>query len=61
MHGTADRILPIEATGARTHEMVNDSQYVVIQGAPHGCLWTHADEVNRALLQFVGLPAPVGA
>ena len=61
MHGTADRILPIEATGARTHEMVNDSQYVVIQGAPHGCLWTHADEVNRALLQFVGAPAPVGA
>src|SRR2546425_9170692 len=44
MHGDADRILPIEATGARTHEMVNDSQYVVIQGAPHGCLWTHADE-----------------
>jgi non-heme chloroperoxidase len=60
MHGTADRILPIEATGARTHEMVNDSQYVVIQGAPHGCLWTHADEVNRALLRFVAAPGPVG-
>jgi len=61
MHGTADRILPIEATSARTHEMVNDSQYVVIQGAPHGCLWTHADKVNRALLQFLGAPAPVRA
>jgi non-heme chloroperoxidase len=61
MHGTADRILPIEATSARTHEMVNDSQYVVIQDAPHGCLWTHADQVNRALLQFLGAPAPVGA
>jgi pimeloyl-ACP methyl ester carboxylesterase len=24
VHGTADRILPIEATGARTHEMVKD-------------------------------------
>lgn len=54
VHGTADRILPIEATGARTHEMVKDSQYVVIDDAPHGCLWTHADEVNRALLEFVG-------
>lgn len=59
VHGTADRILPIEATGARTHEMVKDSQYVVIYDAPHGCLWTHADEVNRALVEFVRAAAPV--
>jgi pimeloyl-ACP methyl ester carboxylesterase len=52
-HGTADRILTIEAAGARTHELVDDSHYVVIDGAPHGCLWTHADEVNRALLEFL--------
>jgi pimeloyl-ACP methyl ester carboxylesterase len=52
-HGTGDRILPIEAAGARTHELVNDSRYVVIDGAPHGCLWTHSDEVNRALLEFL--------
>jgi non-heme chloroperoxidase len=53
VHGTADRILPIEATSERTHELVADSHYVVIDGAPHGCLWTHADEVNRALLEFL--------
>ena len=61
VHGTADRILPIEATGARTHEMVKDSQFVVIEDAPHGCLWTHADEVNRALLEFIRTPAPPAA
>jgi pimeloyl-ACP methyl ester carboxylesterase len=61
VHGSADRILPIEATGARTHEMVKDSQYVVIDDAPHGCLWTHSDEVNRALLEFTGAAAPVAA
>jgi non-heme chloroperoxidase len=61
VHGTADRILPIEATGAGTHEMVKGSHYVVIDDAPHGCLWTHADEVNRALLEFIGAPAPVAA
>jgi non-heme chloroperoxidase len=60
-HGTADRILPIEATGARTHELVKDSRYVVIDDAPHGCLWTHADEVNNALLEFVGAAAPASA
>jgi pimeloyl-ACP methyl ester carboxylesterase len=61
VHGTADRILPIDATGARTHKMVKHSQFVVIDDAPHGCLWTHADEVNRALLEFIRAPAPTAA
>jgi pimeloyl-ACP methyl ester carboxylesterase len=43
----------MEAAGERTHELVEDSHYVVIDGAPHGCLWTHADEVNQALLEFL--------
>ena len=30
-----------------------DAEYVEIDGAPHGLLWTHADEVNAALLDFV--------
>ena len=25
----------------------------MIDGAPHGCLWTHGDEVNQALLEFL--------
>lgn len=54
MHGTADHILPIEATGARTQEMIKGSRYIPIEGAPHGLCWTHADEVNRHLLEFVG-------
>ena len=28
--------------------------YVEIEGAPHGLLWTHADDVNAALLAFLG-------
>jgi non-heme chloroperoxidase len=54
MHGSEDRILPIEACGARTHEAIADSEYVVIDGAPHGLCWTHADEVNEALVSFLG-------
>lgn len=54
MHGSADRVLPIEACGARTHEAIPGSDYVVIEGAPHGLCWTHADEVNEALLSFLG-------
>jgi non-heme chloroperoxidase len=52
LHGTEDRILPIEACGARTHELIAGSEYVPIQGAPHGLCWTHADEVNAELLRF---------
>lgn len=57
IHGTGDRILPIKATGARTHDAIADSRYVVLDDAPHGCLWTHADEVNCAVLDFVGAAA----
>ncbi|MEN6517142.1 MAG: alpha/beta hydrolase [Methanospirillum sp.] len=58
IHGDADRILPINATGARLHKALDDSRYVVVEGAPHGMCWTHADEVNRALLEFLGECAP---
>jgi len=52
LHGTEDRVLPIEACGPRTHELIPGSEYVPIQGAPHGLCWTHADEVNAELLRF---------
>ena len=52
LHGIEDRILPIEACGPRTHELIPGSEYVPIQGAPHGLCWTHAEEVNAELLRF---------
>jgi pimeloyl-ACP methyl ester carboxylesterase len=54
LHGTADRILPVEATGPRTHELIKGSEYVPIEGADHGLCWTHAEEVNEHLLKFLG-------
>jgi pimeloyl-ACP methyl ester carboxylesterase len=54
IHGDADRILPIAATGKRTHELVKGSKLVVVEGGPHGLTWTHAEKVNRALLNFLG-------
>jgi non-heme chloroperoxidase len=53
LHGDADNILPVDATGRRFAKLVPDATYVEIPGAPHGLLWTHADEVNKALLEFV--------
>ncbi|MFF0292611.1 alpha/beta fold hydrolase [Kitasatospora sp. NPDC004615] len=53
LHGTGDRILPIENTARPFHRAVPTADYVEIEGAPHGLLWTHAAEVNSALLAFL--------
>jgi non-heme chloroperoxidase len=60
LHGTADRILPIDATARRFRQALPEARYVEIDGAPHGLLWTHADEVNAALRAFLGDPLPTG-
>jgi non-heme chloroperoxidase len=53
VHGTNDRILPIDVAGRRFRKALPDAEYVEIDGAPHGMLWTHAAEVNEVLLRFV--------
>ncbi|KTR83227.1 alpha/beta fold hydrolase [Leucobacter chromiiresistens] len=53
LHGTADNILPIDATARRFSKLVPNAEYVEVEGAPHGLLWTHADEVNEALAAFL--------
>src|SRR5690606_24032359 len=54
LHGTADNILPIDTTARRFRQGLPAAEYVEIEGAPHGLLWTHADQVNTALLSFLG-------
>ncbi|MGN7199913.1 alpha/beta fold hydrolase [Arthrobacter sp. SAFR-044] len=53
VHGTADNILPIDSTGRLFAKALPSAEYVEIEGAPHGLLWTHAAEVNEALLGFL--------
>ena len=57
IQGDADRILPFPKTGKRLPDLV-DCELVVIEGGPHAIAWTHADQVNDALLQFVGATVP---
>ncbi len=58
IHGDQDRVLPYEATGRRLPALLNNARSTVIAGGPHAITWTHADEVNRALLDFMGHLAP---
>jgi non-heme chloroperoxidase len=53
LHGTADNILPIDATARPFRELLPAAGYVEVDNAPHGLLWTHAEEVNEALLTFL--------
>jgi non-heme chloroperoxidase len=53
VHGTEDRILPFAATAARLPRLIRDVRLVSVEGGPHNIAWTHPDEVNAALLQFV--------
>jgi pimeloyl-ACP methyl ester carboxylesterase len=54
VQGDADRILPYPNTGKRLPGLIKDMELVVIEGGPHAIAWTHADQVNRALLGFLG-------
>jgi non-heme chloroperoxidase len=53
IHGESDRIVPISAAGSRTAKLINDAELVVITDGPHNVAWTHAEEVNQALLKFL--------
>jgi non-heme chloroperoxidase len=53
IHGDADRIVPLSASGEKTAKLVKGAKLVVISGGPHCITWTHADEVNSALVNFL--------
>jgi len=54
VHGTEDRILPYEATAKRLPALVPGLKLVSVEGGPHNIGWTHPEEVNSALLEFLG-------
>jgi non-heme chloroperoxidase len=53
VQGTEDRILPIDATGRRLPDLVKDIRFIEVEGGPHNIGWTHPDEVNSALMDFL--------
>jgi non-heme chloroperoxidase len=60
IHGDQDRVLPYEATSGRLPALLKTARSTIIAGGPHAIIWTHADEVNQALLDFIGHPGQDG-
>jgi non-heme chloroperoxidase len=53
IQGDADQVLPLEKTGRKLPALLKDARLTVIEGGPHAIPWTHAAQVNTALLGFL--------
>jgi non-heme chloroperoxidase len=53
IQGDADRILPFPNTGKRLPGLIKNMELFAIEGGPHAIAWTHSDQVNHALLDFL--------
>ncbi|MAP54670.1 alpha/beta hydrolase [Altibacter sp.] len=53
IHGDADEIVPMGPTSQQGHELVPNSALQVIDGAPHGCVFTHTELVNKIMINFM--------
>lgn len=54
IHGTADKIVPIDKSSDRTAAMMPNATYKKYDGEPHGLLYTSRNEVVQDLIAFVG-------
>jgi non-heme chloroperoxidase len=57
IHGDADRIVPFKASGEQTAKLVKGARLVALKDGPHAVNWTHAEEVNAELVNFLGRSA----
>ncbi|MFF1901917.1 alpha/beta fold hydrolase [Kitasatospora sp. NPDC058218] len=53
LHGDADRTLPPAASAEPLAALLADATLRIVPGAPHGLIFTHADEVNTELAAFL--------
>ena len=53
IQGDADQVLPLDKTGQRLPGLIKDVQLIIVEGGPHAIPWTHASQVNTALLDFI--------
>lgn len=53
IHGDSDKTVPIEASSERTAQMIPNAVYKVYEGAPHGLFYTHREQLNRDMIEFI--------
>jgi pimeloyl-ACP methyl ester carboxylesterase len=53
VHGTADKTVPIDATGRAAAKAIAQATLIEYDGAPHGLLATHKARATSDLLAFL--------
>ena len=53
VHGDDDQTVPIATSAAQAAKGIEDNQYEIIEGAPHGLHLTHTNELNTILIKFL--------
>jgi non-heme chloroperoxidase len=53
LHGDDDQIVPIVASGLKSHELVQGSTLHIVKGGSHGMCAVQPDEINQILLGFL--------
>ena len=53
IHGTEDKIVPIDSSGRVLHKMMPQARYVEFDGAPHGLFIEFKDDLNREIMHFI--------
>lgn len=52
IHGDDDQIVPIQAAGLESKQLIEHAELIVYPGAPHGLTDTHKEKVNADMLAF---------
>ncbi len=53
LQGDDDQVVPYQAASVKQAELLQDATLKIYEGYPHGLLTTHADVLNRDILEFI--------
>ena len=53
MHGEDDQVVPVKDSARKSAQLIKGATEIYYPGLPHGLTATHADLVNRDLLEFL--------
>jgi pimeloyl-ACP methyl ester carboxylesterase len=53
IHGTSDKVVPIDTSARHAARLIPQAELIELDGAPHGTLATHKDEIAAQLLGFL--------
>ena len=61
IHGTEDKIVPIQVSSDQASKLIKGSRYIKYEGAPHGLFYTERERLNKDLIKFIKEPIHVMA